>query len=202
MALILTANKQTNTKTMAVCVTTLPVAHADDCNLELHYGRIDAVLWTRAETTDGLTDASDDAEWATRISNTTALTASGTPAPIRYMYVLGEWPDPEITEIEASAGRTATSQPKHTLNLEADDTGDVNAALLAAENATTKRRKVWFLIQGQLWGGNDGYPMDMTFLNRLVPRNRTETQKIKIRLKYEGVQTAPIASVLPLLTPA
>ncbi len=178
-------------------------AHADDCDLQVHYGRIDAVLWTRAETTDAITDPTSSSEWATRISNSASLTSSGTAAPIRYLYVVnGEWPDPEITEIDASAGRTVTSPPKHTLTLDVDDTGDTNAALLAAENATTKRRKVWFLIAGQLWGGASGYPMDMVFLNRNVPGTRSETQKIKIRLKFEGVQTAPIASVLPILTPA
>lgn len=187
---------------MAVCVTTLPNASADDCTLNLHYGRIDAVMYTRAETTDGLTDASDDAEWTTRLSNTTALTASGTPAPIRYLYVIGEWPLPERTEIEVSAGRTAQSVPKSTITLDVDDTGDTNAALLAAEQTTTKRRKVWFIIQGQLWGGNSGYSMDMTFLGRIVTRARTDKQIIQVQLKYEGAQTAPIASVVPLLTPA
>ena len=77
-----------------------------------------------------------------------------------------------------------------------DDTGSTNAALLASEAATTKRRRVWLLINGQLWGGNSGYLMDMTFLHRAVPASRTEKQTIKIRLFYEGVQTAPITSVV------
>ena len=186
---------------MAVCVTTLPQAQADDCTLNLHYGRIDAIMYTRAESTDGLTDAASAVEWGTRLSNTTALTASGTPAPIRYLYTIGEWPLPERTEIEVSAGRRAYSTPVHTITLDVDDTGDTNAALLAAEQATTKRRKFWFLIQGQLWGGDDGYEMDMTFLGRIVTRSRQEKQIIQVALRYEGVQGAPIASVVPILTP-
>lgn len=187
---------------MAVCVTTLPSANADDCTLNLHFGRIDAILYTRAESTDALTDAADAAEWATRISNTTSLTASGTPAPIRYLYCIGEWPLPERTEVEVSGGRISNTVPKHTLTLDVDDTGSVNAALLAAEQLTTKRRKVWLLCNGQIHGGNDGYEMDMTFLGRLIGRTRTETQKIQVQLKYEGAQTAPITSVVPILTPA
>lgn len=187
---------------MAVCVTTMPAANADDCTLNLHYGRIDAVLYTRAETTDALTDASDDAEWATRISNSNALTSSGTAAPIRYLYCTGEWGEPAITEVEVSAGRKAITTPQHTINLDVDDTGSTNAALLAAEASTTKRRRVWLLINGQIWGGNSGYLMDMTFISRVVPASRTEKQVIKVRLFYEGTQTAPITSVVPILTPA
>ncbi len=187
---------------MAVCTVTLPVANADDCAYNLHYGRIDAIMYTRAETTDGLTSAASSTEWGTRLSNSAALTASGTAAPIRYLYCTGEWPLPERTEVEVSAGRTAQTVPKHTLTLDVDDTGDTNAALLEAEQLTTKRRKVWLLIQGQLHGGNAGYEMDMTFLGRLIGRVRTETQKIQVQLKYEGAQKAPIASVVPILTPA
>lgn len=74
---------------MGICVTTMPAAGADLCNFELHFGRIDAILYTRAEATDALTSAADAAEWATRISNSAALAASGTPAAIRYHYVTG-----------------------------------------------------------------------------------------------------------------
>jgi hypothetical protein len=178
------------------------VANADDCTINLHYGRIDAIMYTRAEATDAMTDASDDTEWSTRLSNSAALTVSGTPAPIRYLYTIGEWPLPERTEVQVSGGRTAQTVPKHTITLDVDDTGDTNAALLASEQLTTKRRKVWFLIQGQLWGGNAGYEMDMTFLGRIVTRARTDKQIIQIQLKYEGAQGAPIASVVPILTPA
>ena len=180
----------------------MPAANADDCTLNLHYGRIDAVLYTRAEDTDALTDAASASEWGDRISNSDALTVSGTAAPIRYLYCTGEWGEPEITEVEVSAGRKATTTPKHTINLDVDDTGATNAALLASEAATTKRRRVWLLINGQIWGGNSGYLMDMTFITRVVPAARTEKQVIKVRLFYEGVQTAPITSVVPILTPA
>lgn len=183
---------------MAICVTTLPSAHADLCDFMLQFGRIDAFLYTRSEATDALTDASSAVEWATRISNTTALTASGTAAPIRYHYVTGDWPLPESTEIEVSNGRTAQTPPKHTLNLLIDDVGAVNSALLEAEQGKTKRRKVWLIADGQLHGGNDGYEMDVTFLGKVIPGAKTEKQTIAVRLKYEGAQTAPITSVVPI----
>ena len=185
---------------MAICVTTMPAAGADLCNFELHFGRIDAVLYTRAEATDAMTLASDAAEWADRISNSDALTASGTPAPIRYHYVQGEWPLPELTETEVSAGRVAFTNPKNTIQLAVDDTGATNAALLATEQGTTKRRRVWLIADGQLHGGNSGYLMDLTYTGRIIPGARTEKQTIQIILKYEGKQTAPITSVVPIFS--
>lgn len=183
---------------MAICTTTLPAANADLCDFNLQFGRIDAVLWTRNEATDALTDSASAVEWGTRISNSAALTASGTAAPIRYLYVQGEWPLPERTEIEVSNGRTAYTTPKHSLTLSVDDVGDTNSALLAAEQGTTKRRKVWLIADGQLHGGDDGYEMDMTFMGKIIPGAKTEKQTIAIQLKYEGAQTAPITSVVPI----
>lgn len=183
---------------MAICTTTLPSAHADLCDFQLKFGRIDAVLYTRNESTDAVDDATDSAEWATRISNTTALTASGTAAPIRYLYVTGDWPLPERTEIEVSNGRTAYSNPKHSLTLLVDDVGTVNSTLLAAEQGTTKRRKVWLIADGQLHGGDSGYDMDMTFMGKTIPGERTAKQTITVQLKYEGAQVVPITSVVPI----
>ncbi len=185
---------------MAICVTAMPAAGADLCNFNLHFGRIDAVLYTRAEETDALDDASDAVEWATRLSNSDALTASGTAAPVRYQYVTGEWPLPELTEVEVSAGRTAYSDPVNTITLAVDDTGTTNAALLATEQGVTKRRRVWLIAGGQLHGGNSGYLMDLTYTGRVIPGSKTEKQTIQIILKYEGKQTAPITSVVPIFS--
>lgn len=183
---------------MAICTTTLPVAHADLCDFQLQFGRIDAILYTRNEATDAISDASSAVAWAARVSNTTALAASGTAAAIRYLYVTGEWPLPERTEIEVSNGRTAYTTPKHSLTLSVDDVGATNSALLASEQGTTKRRKVWLIADGQLHGGDDGYEMDMTFMGKIIPGAKTEKQTIAIQLKYEGAQTAPITSVVPI----
>lgn len=185
---------------MAICVVTMPAAGADLCDFRLHFGRIDAILYTRAEATDALDDATDDAEWATRISNSAALTASGTAAPIRYHYVTGEWPLPELTEVEVSAGRTAFSNPKHAITVAVDDTGDTNAALLATEHGVTKRRRVWLIADGQLHGGNGGYLMDLTYMGRPIPGAKTEKQTMPISLKYEGKMLAPITSVVPIFS--
>lgn len=155
-------------------------------------------MMTRAETTDALADVSSAVEWAARLSNSAALTASGTAAPIRYFYVTGGWPLPERTEIEVSNGRKAYTDPVHAFQLSIDDTGATNSTLLASLQGTTQRMKVWFEIDGQVWGDDAGYEMDVTFLGRLVPESRTEKQTIVVQLNYEGVQGAPTTSVLAI----
>lgn len=181
---------------MAVCTTTLPQAKADLCTFNLHTGPIDRIMFTRAETTDALTDVSDDAEWTTRLSNTIALAASGTAAAIRYLYVIGEWPLPERTALEMSLDREAQSIPKHTITVDIDDTGDTNAALLASLQNTTQFYKVWIESASQLYGGNSGIEASVTFMGRVIPRGRTEKHIIQAVITYKGVMPAPIATPL------
>ncbi|MGL4599658.1 MAG: hypothetical protein ACRCYO_19185 [Bacteroidia bacterium] len=183
---------------MPICTTTLPQADADLCNFRIKFGRIDAIMYTRAETTDAVSDASSATVWAARLSNTTALTASGTAAPIRYHYVRGEWPLPEATDVEVSAGRRASTTPTSTITLTVDDVGAINSALLQAKMGKTERRRVWLAADGEVHGGNDGYLMDMTYLGKVIPGAKAELQSIQIRLVYEGVQVAPVTVALPI----
>lgn len=181
---------------MAVCTTTLPVAKADLCTFNLHTGPIDRIMFTRAEATDALTDVSDDAEWTTRLSNTTAMAASGTASAIRYLYVIGEWPLPERTALEMSLDREAQTTPKHTITVDVDDTGDVNAAFLASLQNSTQFYKVWLESAGQLYGGNGGIEASVTFMGRIIPRGRTDKHIIQAQITYRGVMPAPIATPL------
>lgn len=181
---------------MAVCTTTLPQASADQCTTNLHFGPIDKFMFTRAEATDALTSVSDDTEWTTRLSNTTALAASGTAAAIRYLYVIGEWPLPARTEVEVSDRRTAQTQPEHTITVDVDDTGTTNNSLLASLQNTTQFYKVWLESDGLLYGGNSGIEASVTFLGKVISRGKTDKQIIQVQIKYTGTMAAPIATPL------
>lgn len=181
---------------MAICTTTLPSASANLCTFNLHYGAIDKFMFTRAETTDALTDVTDDTEWTTRLSNSTALAASGTAAAIRYLYTIGEWPLPARTEIEVSNRRTAQTTPEHTIVVDIDDTGDTNAAFLASLQNTTQYYKCWFESDGQLYGPNGGIEASVTFLGRIIPRGKTDKHIIQAQIKFTGAMPAPIATPL------
>ena len=177
---------------MATCVVTLPAANADFCAPNAHFGRIDAILYTRWG--DDLTDWTDDTEWDTRISNSTALPSPGTDAPVRFLFGTGELPLPEAAEQEISLGRRVKNKPVHTLPFNCDDTGNTNAALLAAMQETNDTYALWFLVDDQLYGGNTGFPATMSFNGRLIPGSRNEVQSINIVCTWTGVLTAPITS--------
>jgi len=76
--------------------------------------------------------------------------------------------------------------------------GATNSALLATEQGVTKQRRVWFIANGQLHGGESGYLMSVTYLTKKIPGSRNDLQKIGLRCYYEGKQTAPITSVVPI----
>lgn len=181
---------------MALCTTTLPAANADACTLNLHYGPIDKFMFTRAESTDALTDVTDDTEWTTRLSNSTALAASGTAAAIRYLYTIGEWPLPARTELEVSNRRTAQTNPEHTLLLDIDDTGSTNAAFLTSLQNTTQYYKCWIESDGLLFGGNGGIEASVTFLGRIIPRGKNDKHIIQAQVKFTGAMPTPIATPL------
>jgi len=177
---------------MATCTVTLPAANADVCAPNAHFGRIDAIFWTRWG--DSLTDVSDDTEWTTRLSNSTTLPSPGTDAPIRFLFGIGELPLPETSEQEISLSRVVTNDPVHTVTFNCDDTGSTNASLLASLQNANYTYAFWFLVDDQLYGGNDGFKASMRFNGRLIPGSRTEIQSINITAKWTGVLTAPVAS--------
>lgn len=190
-------NKQTNKlKVMALCTTTLPIASADQCTTNVYYGPLDKLMFTRAEATDALTDVEDDAEWTTRLSNSAALTASGVAAPIRYLYVIGEWPLPERSDIELSDRRDAQTIPKHQIVVDVDDTGLTNAALLTSLQGSTQYYKVWLEGANLLFGGNSGIEASVTFLGRVIPRGRNDKHVIQVRITFYGTMPTPIATPL------
>lgn len=185
---------------MAVCTTTLPDANADKCTYNIHFGRIDMIMFTRLG--DDLTDVSSSSEWGTRVDNTTALPSPGTDAPIRYMYGVGSLPLPERTEVTISLGRKTYTASKHTLTFNVDDTGSVNATFLNEIQETPQTYALWFVADGQLYGGNAGIEASVTANGRLIPESNEEIQTINIIASFEGALPVPItapASVLALV---
>ena len=174
------------------CTTTLPAFRADICTDGVHFGPIDALMFTRYG--DVLTDVSDDTEWDTRLDNTTTLPAPGTDAPIRYLYGVGTIPLPERTELTISLGRKKKSKPIHTMTFQVDDTGTVNAAALATLQDSGGVYAVWFIADGELYGPADGIKATISWDGRLIPDSTTAIQTIQISVTWEGVMPAPIAS--------
>lgn len=176
---------------MAVCTILLPAASADDCAINARFGRVDKILWTRLG--DDLDDDSDLSEWTTRKSNSTSLPSSPTLAPIRFLNVIGELPLPETTTAEASLGRKVISTPSHTLTVDCDDLSTTNATLLNTLQGTSYTYAFWFVCDGQLYGGTTGIEATMSFVGRVIPREKTALQTMRITINWEGKIPVPIA---------
>ena len=164
---------------MAVCTTTLPDANADKCTYNIHFGRIDMLLFTRLG--DDLTDVSSTSEWGTRLDTL---------------------PLPERTELTISLGRKTYTSSKHTVTFNVDDTGSVNANFLYEIQETPQTYALWFVADGQLYGGNAGIEASVTASGRLIPESNEEIQTINILASFEGALPIPItapASVLALV---
>ena len=131
-------------------------------------------------------------KWADRITITMPLRHP----ELRHLFATTMFKANGLFETAETGDAGAWPRAKY-LPLAVDDTF-ANAALL--EQGTTKRRRVWLIADGQLHGGNSGYLMDLTYTGRIIPGARTEKQTIQIILKYEGKQTAPITSVVPIFS--
>lgn len=172
---------------MACNTATLPAVEFDDCTPAIHFGQVGKLYLTRNTSADVLTDAADDAEWATRIDNDAVIPGSGA-APIRELTVIGSVPKPTTTETKISGGRKVNSAPENVLNFVIDETNIANmSAARAYQTAGTVTQKCWYLAGGLLFGGDTGFEATLT-LYYTVPEADTDVQKLEGTLTWTGVQ--------------
>ena len=178
---------------MACTSAVLPALEFDECAPEIRYGEIGTIYFTRATAADVLTDATDDAEWTTRISNTAAIPGSGA-APIRQLTVIGQMPKPTRTETKISGGRKVNSAAERTITFKVDELSlDNLAAAAAVDAAGAVTWKTWFVAGGLLWGGNNGFNAQIT-LDPIIPEGSTEIMYIEGTLTWTGTQPETIVS--------
>jgi len=175
----------------------MPVASADLCAPNTHYGQISMLMFTR--NGDGLTDVTNDAEWATRIDNastgTTALPVSG-DADIRQLFGIGSLTAPDRPEVEISRKRKVYGEPDFTLTFAVDDTSDTNWNNFMGGLPTGGQvYSVWFGTEDRIFGGNDGITATI-IANPEIPESAEELQKIILTVTWKG--TIPEVANNPL----
>ena len=175
----------------------MPVTNADLCAPGTHYGQISMFMFTR--NGDGLTDFTDDTEWATRIDNdstgTDALPVSG-DADIRQLYGIGSLSAPDRPEVEISRKRKVYGEPEFTLTFAVDDTGDVNwNDFMGGLPTGGQVYSVWFGTEDRIFGGNDGITATV-IANPEIPESAEELQKIILTVTWKG--TIPEVANNPL----
>lgn len=176
----------------------MPVAHADLCAPETHYGQISMLMLTR--NGDGLTDVTDDSEWSGRISNsatgTTALPDAPSKAKIRQLFGIGSLSAPDRPEVEISRKRKVYGEPEFTLTFAVDDTGDTNWNTFMGTLPTGGQvYTVWFATEDRIFGGNAGITATL-IANPEIPESAEELQKIVVTVTWKG--TIPEVADNPL----
>lgn len=139
-----------------VCNAVLPQAHADKCDHNASVGEVNRFMWTRDDVGDKLSAVSAVAINA-RLSNTTALPAIGTAAPIRYLYVMGELPAGSSESTDLPLGQKFFFPSSNTLNFKCFDMSVENHALyVECENGGGLQYQAWWTTEGgKLAGGAD-----------------------------------------------
>lgn len=179
---------------LMACTTVLPPTNAEDCDYELNFGEINALLFT--EEGDGLTNWSSATEWNTRIDNTTAYTNQN-PAPIRVLFGIGGLGAPERGSIKISRRRTAYLSPKFSFVFQVEDTGDTNWAFMRALPDGGQTYSGWLATESKLFGGNSGIKMTIV-ADPNIPESIDELMKINVTVSFEG--SIPNMIDLPAIT--
>lgn len=166
----------------------MPVVKADLCDPDVHFGEINQLYFTRYG--DGLTDWTDDAEWAGRLDNAaTGITALPTPpakAKIRTLYGLGSIAAPERTELRLPRRTKTFTTPKYSMVFRVTDTGDENMDAFAALPVGGQSYTGWFGTEERLFGGNAGVLITVVG-DPIIPESVDELMTIQVTVTFEGI---------------
>lgn len=169
------------------CTDPLPDVDFSICAPEIHTGEISNIYITTAENGE-LTDENDATEWATRMA-----LLSANPLKIRTLVVLADKPAPEESEITISNDRTVVGEKTHTLNIDIDETNQVNYEFLRKMECGQKIL-IWYkTADGLLYGGASGIAGTLR-LNEVIPRSRKELVVFTGTFKWNS-KTAPCRTV-------
>lgn len=164
------------------CTTVLPPTRASNCDYDINWGEISALLFT--EYGDGLDDWTDEAEWNTRIDTTTAQVAQD-PALIRVLFGIGSLSAPERGAIKLSRRRNAYNSPKFSFKFKVEDTGDTNWDFMRALPDGGATYSGWFATEDKMFGGNAGVKMTI-IADPDIPESIDEIMSIIVTVSFEG----------------
>ena len=167
----------------APCTTVLPPTSADLCDINSFFGEVNQLYFTRYG--DSLADWTDNAEWLTRLSNSTALPALPTLAPVRSLFGIGSIAAPERPTIVASRRRTIYGVPVYTVTFNVEDTSDTNMAMVGLLPASGQIFAVWLGTEERLFGGADGITATL-IADPIIPESKDDIMRIQVTLTFEG----------------
>jgi len=167
------------------CTGVLESVLFSECAPEVHFGEIAKLyLWIDSTTPpfDSQAEYDSAAIWAGAIY-TYVEGVSPTIGEILEFTVIGEWPEPEQTETPISGDRVVVGYKKFTLNLEIDETNEVNYNFLLASECNGKYKCNFETADGLIYGGYLGLDVSVK-MNQVVPRSRQEVAKFMVKISW------------------
>lgn len=160
------------------CESELPVVEFSQCAPELLQAQVSVVYLAN----DGypLTDWTNPAEWASRISND-----STNANAIREMTVIASIADPTVTEKKISGGRTVYSPQEFTITGRIDDNSDTNYDFARATGCNRQYRMWYGTLGGKLYGGNAGILTNLRMWEG-IPEDDLEYAVLNLQLKWKS----------------
>lgn len=172
------------------CSGALPDPLFNECAPVVGYGEIAKIYLAKADAAS-FSNVEDLAEWTSKLG----LAVSDANA-VRAFTVIGDLPEPELTEVVISGNRTIRGFKKFNLAFEIDEDNDENyQAHLTFE--CNNKFKMWFeTADGMMYGGNEGIEASI-LTNYIIPRGRTEVRKIMGKATWDS-KKSPLRNISPL----
>jgi len=160
------------------CTYTLPVVEADICNPDVDFGQIDTIYLAARNAAD-FTDWTSQTEWNTRLSN------NGSGADdIRYLFGIGDKPEPEQAEFDISKDRTIYGKKTHTINFKIEETSLVNYTFMRNLECNGVY-KMWYQSSKWLYGGSDGVEDVSIKVSEIIPESNEEFKYINMAVTWK-----------------
>lgn len=163
------------------CTGILESVSFNDCAPEVHFGEIAKLyLWVDSATPPFASQAQYDspAHWAGHLNQ-----AGVAIDDIREFTVIGEMPEPEQTETPISGDRIVIGFKKFTLNLEIDETNEINYNFLLGSECNGQYKANFETADGIIYGGYEGLDVSVK-MNQVIPRERTAVVKIMVKVTW------------------
>jgi hypothetical protein len=172
------------------CAGTLGSINFDECAPEVHFGEIAKLyLWVLGEVPFATqADYDSAAHWNTHLSE-----SGTTSGAIRAFTVIGELPEPELTETPISGDRIVVGYKKFTLNLEIDETNETNYNFLLLSECGGKYSMNFETADGIIYGGKDGIEATVR-MNQVIPRERSGVVKIITKVTWSS-KNSPLRQI-------
>jgi len=165
------------------CEGVLEAVSFSECAPETHPGEIEWLyLWVDSDTPPFANQDEYDhiANWLTHLSE------AGTEIDdIRAIHVIGEQPEPEQTETTISGDRIVYGYKKFTLNLEVDETNEINYNFLLGSECNGSYKANYQTADGIMFGGWQGLDVSVK-MNMVIPRSRQELIKYMIKVTWSS----------------